>query len=68
MNNPAILSADAICNLADSFGEEDSENAGLVYVPINESTYRLCYEITHADGDTTYLDAATGEGVEVFYI
>ena len=68
MNNPAILSADAICNLADSFGEEDSENAGLVYVPINESTSRLCYEITHADGDTTYLDAATGEGVEVFYI
>lgn len=68
MNNPAILSADAICNLADSFGEEDSENAGLVYVPINESTYRLCYEITHADGDATYLDAATGEGVEVFYI
>ena len=41
-------------------------NAELVYVPINETTYRLCYAITTEDSFIYYVDCATGVEVEAF--
>lgn len=62
--NTAVLSADSI---AVPYAEGESvENIELVYVPVNETTYRLCHAVTLSDGTTYYVDAVTGEAAELF--
>lgn len=62
--NTAVLSADSI---AVPYAEGESvENIELVYVPVNETTYRLCHAVTFSDGATYYVDAVTGEAAELF--
>lgn len=40
----------------------------LVYVPVDAdaATYRLCYEVTLADLTTYFLDAVTGDVIDIY--
>lgn len=62
--NREILSPDGIAvPYADDMSVESME---LVYAPIDAKTYRLCYEVAFSDLTTCYVDAVTGETVEIF--
>lgn len=62
--NTEILPADGI---AVPYAEDTSvESMELVYAPIDATTYRLCYEVTLSDSTTYYVDAVSGETVNIF--
>lgn len=62
--NTEILSPGGIAvPYADDMSVESME---LVYAPIDATTYRLCYEVALSDLTTCYVDAVTGETVEIF--
>lgn len=62
--NTAILPTDGIA--VPSAGDAVVESMELVYVPVDATTYRLCYAVTFNDLNTDYVDAVTGETVEIF--
>lgn len=62
--NTPILSADSIA--VPCAWDESVEHTEMVYVPVSEVAYRLCHAVTLSDGSTYYVDAATGETVDLF--
>lgn len=62
--NTPVLSADSIA--VPCAEGESVEHTGMVYVPVSATTYRLCYEVTLSDGSIYYVDAVTGEAVDLF--
>lgn len=62
--NTPVLSADSIavpCAEGESVAYTE-----MVYMPVSATTYRLCYEVTLSDGSIYYVNAVTGETVDLF--
>ena len=64
--NTAVLTSDSARRVASYADKENITDTELVYVPINENTYRLCYEMTSEYSAPYYLDAVTGNEITVF--
>lgn len=47
-------------------GDTSIESMELVYVPVDVATYRLCYEVTLADLTTYFMDAVSGDVVDIY--
>lgn len=62
--NTLVLSADSIA--VPCAEGESVERTEMVYMPVSATTYQLCYEVTLNDGSAYYVDAVTGETVDLF--
>ena len=47
-------------------GDTSIESMELVYVPVDVATCRLCYEVTLADLTTYFMDAVSGDVVDIY--
>lgn len=61
--NTEIMSANAAVAQVDI---DSATNSELLYVPVSETTYRLCYAVSPEDAPVYYIDCVTGEEVEIF--
>lgn len=49
------------------YAEDTSiESMELVYVPVDATTYRLCYEVALSDLTTYFVDAVTGDVIDIY--
>lgn len=64
--NTQIKSIDEVLGTTEYSENGSSETMELVYVPISETSYRLCYAVTSEEVPTYYIDVITGDVVEMF--
>lgn len=66
--NTQILSADEILGVSEYSESGNTSEAELLYVPVSETTYKLCYAITSEEAPTYYVDATSGSIVEMYVV